>query len=79
MPKITYVEPPVNWLLALLLERKHSRHWSFVDLSMATGLTENHLRHLFMTDPWDWKRETRESVCKALGITEEQVKQTFKF
>lgn len=66
MPKSK--EPPINWLMAVMLERKAAKGWTFADLAAKTGYAAGYLSQLFARNPWKWKEEVRGKVCTALGI-----------
>lgn len=61
-------EPPIDWLKAAILERMDTKHMTKQALADAAGIGRDNMLVLMRKSPMDWKREQRESVCRALGI-----------
>lgn len=61
---------PINKLRASILDRKFSTRMTYTDIGLQSGVSPNTLKYLMGNiDPWDWKPEVREAVCKTLGIS----------
>ena len=78
MPKVKNLkpDPPVDLLLAVLLERKQVKKYSFEDLAALTGFSRIYLVNLFKRSPWDWPPETRRTVCSVLAVPEHFIRET---
>ena len=71
MPKVKLnkkVPPPVDWLWALVLERKATMKLSVKDMAEVAGVSYTTMRNYAGKSPWDWPRPMRERMCKELGI-----------
>ena len=60
--------PPIDWLWAAVLERKMVLGYDLQALADIAGVTYETMRHFIRQSPWEWKRDTRERLLKALGI-----------
>lgn len=61
-------DPPIDWVKAAVLERMDAKKMTLKDLSAAVGISYPNMLVLMRKSPSDWKRQQRESVCRALGI-----------
>lgn len=72
MPKCKYIpkkDPPIDWLMAAILERKDMKNLTFAELAIMTGLSESTVKALFAKrEPLKWTYDARQRVCKALEI-----------
>ena len=60
---------PINRLRASILDRKMSTKMTWRDIGIQSGVSPNTLQYLILNvDPWEWKPEVRNAVCKTLGI-----------
>lgn len=73
MPKTAFDKlkyPPLNWLLASILERKMIMKLTWTDLALAANITPESMRNLASCKPpEDWPSEVRRAVMRKLGIT----------
>lgn len=73
MPKTRHDQPkypPVDWMLAAVLERKHVLKLDWSDLAAAAGIPNESMRKLASTKvPADWPLDVRKAVFRRLGIT----------
>ena len=61
--------PPIDWVMAAILERKKVRHLEWADLAEKAGTTPDALRTMANRKHTnDWPPETRRAVCRTLGI-----------
>ena len=60
--------PKIDWMWAAVLERKMVLGYDLQALADIAGVTYETMRHLIRQSPWEWKRDTRERLLKALGI-----------
>lgn len=61
--------PPVNKLRAYILEREMVAGYSHKDLADIANVNYSYMRKLInQVDPWDWPRDVRQKVCRALEI-----------
>ena len=80
MPKSKFAEmasnlrkngPPVDWLRAIILERRIAYRYDLKTLAEVTNLSYGELRKQNMNPPADWTPKYRDAVCEALGIEAE--------
>lgn len=67
--------PPIDWLLAAVLERCMVLHYSRKDLAEMGGVSYEAMRDYIRKSPWAWPQVVRERVCSALGI---EIKRTIE-
>lgn len=61
--------PPIDWLMAAILERKRITKMEWADLATAARITPENLRRLASTKPpLEWPTDVRQAVCRKLGI-----------
>lgn len=61
--------PPIDWLLAAILERKHALKVNWQDVAHAAGISYDAMRwYVSQLPPEEWSKEVREKVCAFLGI-----------
>ena len=68
----TYAEeptPPIDWMMAAILERMRVLHLTNKDLAAAANIHYDTMRRWMLRSPAEWPRDIRDSVCKRLGIT----------
>lgn len=72
MPKVKYIpkqDPPIDWLMAAMLERKDLKNMTFSELAIRTGMSESTVKNLFAKrEPLKWTYDARQKVCLALEI-----------
>ena len=73
MPKLRDVKkpdyPPINWLLAAILERKKVMGLEWDDIAKKANMSSPTLRKMLSTtDPLEWDFHARKSICEMLGI-----------
>lgn len=71
MPKVKLgrkEQPPIDWLWAVVLERRMALKVSLKDMAVLAGVSYGTMRNYATKSPWDWPRPMRESVCKEFGI-----------
>lgn len=62
-------DPPIDWVLAAILERKLKRHMSYEELAKGTNISPEYLRKLVTSKHTnDWSPDIRNSVCRQLRI-----------
>lgn len=78
MPKVKSLipDPPVDLLLAVILERKQAKNFSLADLSTLTGFTPVYLSNLLHTSPWDWPPKTLRLICRTLNVPQKYLSET---
>lgn len=64
----TPATPPVDWLRAVVLERKDVLGYDLKRLAKIGGVSYDYFRKLIRMSPWDWPTPVRERVCRELGI-----------
>lgn len=72
MPKVTLNKeppPPIDWLLAAMLERRTKKGISMKYLAERVGVSYGTMRKWSFRSPWEWPKWMREAACKELGIT----------
>lgn len=72
MPKVKLNrEPPkpVDWLWAVVLERRASRSMTLKEMAKVAGVSYGTMRNYSMKSPWDWPPRMRDNICKEFGIT----------
>ena len=61
--------PPINKLRAYILEREMVLGYSHKDLADIAHINYGYMRKLLSrVDPWEWPRDVRLNVCRALGL-----------
>ena len=68
----TYAEepaPPIDWLMAAILERMRVLKLNQKDLAEAAHVSHETMRGYFQKSPLKWPDDVRDNVCKLLGIT----------
>lgn len=61
--------PPINWLMAAILERKKVMGLSWDDIADKVGMSSFMLRRMAATkDPEEWPLYTIKQICKVLRI-----------
>lgn len=61
--------PPVDWLMAAILERKKVMKLEWKDIADEVGMSPEALRKMVMTKaPAEWTKETRDKILKVLGL-----------
>lgn len=62
--------PPIDWLMAAILERKKVMGLEWNDLAdMVGGISGDYLRKLVSSKPpMKWPDDVRNKVCRKLGI-----------
>lgn len=68
----TYAEepaPPIDWLMAAILERMRVLKLNQMDLAVAAHVRHDTMRKYMMRSPTTWPQDVRDNVCKLLGIT----------
>lgn len=79
MPKVNSLipDPPVDLLLAVMLERKQALNLTYDIIAQKTGFASAYLRQMFSKkSPWDWPPETRRKVCKALKVPDRYIQES---
>ena len=61
-------DPPIDWLLAAVLERMKIKHIGLQRLAELACVSYSSMRQYLMRSPWSWPMDVRERVCKSLGI-----------
>lgn len=72
MPKVNLnrkEQPPMDWLWAVVLERRAVNKMTVKDLAKIAGVSYGTMRNYATKSPWDWPRPMRERVCKEFGIS----------
>ena len=65
--------PPIDWLLAAVLERKLVLGYDAKRLADIAGVSYETMCRNLRISPWRWSPRTRTRVCQTLGI---RLKQT---
>ena len=68
----TYTEesaPPIDWLMAAILERMRVLKLNQMDLAVAAHVRHDTMRKYMMRSPTTWPQDVRDNVCNLLGIT----------
>lgn len=61
--------PPVDWLLAGILERKKTMGLTWDDIGVMCGTTGENMRQFVRKKPpMEWPKSLRETLCKKLGL-----------
>ena len=61
--------PPIDWLMAAILERKKVMKLDWSDLADASKISVDSMKRLASTrPPEEWPADIRKSVCRKLGI-----------
>ncbi len=61
--------PPIDWLMAAILERMRVLKLSQKDLAEAAHVHHDTMRNYMQKSPLKWPDDVRDNVCKLLGIT----------
>lgn len=62
-------EPPIDLILAVILERKLKKHKTYSELAKGANITPQYLRKLAAEKHTnDWPPDIRNSVCRQLRI-----------
>lgn len=62
--------PPIDKVMAVILERKFATRMTWADVASGTGTTGEYLRHLVSQKRTeDWPRDILNAVCKKFGIS----------
>ena len=74
-PKLVKPEyPPIDWLMAAILERKKVMKLEWGDLGECCGMSSSAMRKMACSKaPEDWPKAIREKVCRKLGIEAKMV------
>lgn len=74
MPRVKLSKPrhpPIDWLMAAILERKKVMGLTMADLAEAAHMSPESFRHLMADSTrtvMDWRPDIRNGVCRRLGI-----------
>ena len=72
MPKATWMktakDPPIDILLAVILERKQALNVKNEELAKATGLNMQTISRMLQKSPWTWRGEYREKILNRLNV-----------
>lgn len=60
--------PPIDWLMAAVLERKMVLGYSLKKMADVAGISYETMRRYIGTSPWNWGNDTRDKICKEFGI-----------
>lgn len=60
--------PPIDWLLAAILERKVANGYDLKKMANIAGVSYDYMRRLINTPPRDWPYGALDNVCKEFGI-----------
>lgn len=60
--------PPVDWLLAVYLERSKTLGYTLQQLAKIGGISYDSMKQWNRKSPWDWPPDLREKICRELGI-----------
>ena len=75
MPKVNLAryaqkkEPPIDWLLAAILERKVVHGYDWKKMSEIGGCSYEYMRHLARTPTRDWPYNVLMNICKEFNIS----------
>ena len=68
--------PPIDWLLAAVLERKMVYGYDLKKMAQVAGISYETMRHYIKVSPWKWTEKARNRVCDEFGI---ELVQTARF
>ena len=68
--------PPIDWLLAAVLERKMVYGYDLKEMAKVAGISYETMRHYIKVSPWQWAEKARNRVCEHFGI---ELVQTARF
>ena len=68
--------PPIDWLLAAVLERKMVYGYDLKQMAKVAGISYETMRHYIKVSPWQWAEKARTNICNEFGI---ELVQTARF
>lgn len=73
MPKVKLMRyemevPPIDWLLAAVLERKTVLGYDLKKMADVAGVTYDTMRRYIRQSPWTWTPDARARVCAEFGL-----------
>ena len=60
--------PPVDWLWAIVLERKSAYGYDLKQMAKAAGVSYNTMRKYINISPWEWGPKARNRICAEFQI-----------
>ena len=60
--------PPIDWLMAAVLERKTVLGYDLRNMADIAGVTYDTMRKYIRVSPLEWQKDAMDRVLKAFGI-----------